>query len=289
MTRVPDDIRQALEKVLQASVSGFSPMSGGCINEAGKLVTTRGVYFLKWNDLDRFPEMLATERAGLDLLAASNSFKIPEVICTGVTASHQFMLMELIVPSTKSPLFWNRFGELLATLHKCTSSQYGLDHDNYIGSLPQRNKPNQSWVMFFIQQRLQAQLDLYVGRRDLRADVRRAFDKLFAKLPDLLVTERPTLLHGDLWSGNLMVDAAGLPCVIDPAVYYGNREVDIAMTHLFGGFDKSFLDSYHATFPLEEGFDDRLQLYNLYPLLVHVNLFGDSYLSQVVSILNRFV
>ena len=123
----------------------------------------------------------------------------------------------------------------------------------------------------------------------LTPDIVKKFGRLYDKLPDLIMEEKPSLLHGDLWSGNLIVDDNGNPCLIDPAVFYGNREVEIAFTHLFGGFNAKFHDAYHACFPLENDFTSRIDLYNLYPLLVHVNLFGGGYLNQVVSILNNYV
>ena len=179
-------------------------------------------------------------------------------------------------------------GARLAALHRCSKDFFGLDHNNYIGSLRQFNHQQTSWVNFFIEQRLNVQLKLAIDSGMMDSKWLNEFESLYAKLPAMLPEEKPSLLHGDLWGGNLITDEKGEPCLIDPAVYFGSREADLAMTKLFGGFDDEFYTSYQHTFPLQPGYDKRFDIYNLYPLLVHVNLFGGSYKSAVANILKAF-
>lgn len=289
---IPSDIRDAIANYFaereeeNVALKSFAFSGGGCINHGGKLETSIGNFFLKWNDLANFPGMLEAESRGLALLRRSNSIEVPAVVFNGVTDDHQFLLLGYIDRASRAPDYWMKLGEDLAVLHRNTAPVFGLDHDNYIGSLPQRNTQSPSWIDFFVAQRLEAQLELAGEKIDL--SLRRQFDQLITRLDSLLALEQPSLLHGDLWSGNVMINESGNPTFIDPAVYYGHREVDLSMTQLFGGFDSDFLDGYHAAFPLEKGFRERLEIYNLYPLLVHVNLFGGAYLAQVRQTLLRF-
>jgi protein-ribulosamine 3-kinase len=233
--------------------------------------------------------MFQAEAKGLHILGASETLRIPEVIHVGEEGSFQYLLLEYIDDGRKSPDFWESFGRGLAKMHKQSASRFGLDHNNYIGSLPQDNRESGSWIEFFIERRLRSQLAIALQNNGLNKSAASDFDKLFAKLNSLLPDERPSLLHGDLWGGNLMIADNGEACLIDPAVYYGHREVDLAMTQLFGGFDSVFFESYNEEFPLLPGYRERLDLYNLYPLLVHVNLFGGGYAAQVMSVLRRFL
>jgi fructosamine-3-kinase len=292
---VPEVIQQGVVSLLKQKVGDtftlkdFSFTGGGCINNGGKLTTSHGTFFLKWNDAAKFPAMFNVEAKGLNLLAESKSMYIPKVIGAGEAGSFQFLVLEFMNASYRTQHYWRDFGVQLATLHRNTSTAFGLDHDNYIGSLPQQNTLHTSWIEFFIHNRLDAQLRLAERSGLVDKSLRRKFETLYKKLPELLIEEKPALLHGDLWSGNVMVNQHGAPSLIDPAVYFGHREMDVAMSQLFGGFNPEFLQVYHEAFPLTPGVEDRLQLYNLYPLLVHVNLFGGNYLAQVNSILRRFI
>lgn len=289
MRQMPRGIRQDIERHLAVDVDSFTTVGGGCINNGGRLRTSRGDLFLKWNDADRYPGMFEAEAKGLALLADTKAIRIPSVIRTGVADHHQYLLLEFIDASHRAANFWEQFGVGLAAMHRTTREYAGLDHPNYIGSLPQDNERSESWIDFFRDRRLDPQLRLAVREGKLRSSAATLFEKLYVRLPDLIPREQVSLLHGDLWGGNVMADDAGLPCLIDPAVYFGHREVDIAMTCLFGGFDPRWLDSYHEAFPLTSGYHERLELYNLYPLLVHVNLFGGGYVSQVEDALRRFI
>jgi protein-ribulosamine 3-kinase len=291
VNEVPFPVQLGVQKLLGSSSTllKFSAVGGGCINHGGKLETSSGTFFLKWNDALKYRDMLALEVRGLNLLQSKQTIRIPSVIDSGEEDGFQFLLMRFIEQGRRSAHYWENFGSQLASLHSNSFNVYGLDHDNYIGSLHQANHTNASWTDFFIHNRLQAQLDLAASRTRVPSSVQKKFEKLFLKLPSLLPNEKPSLLHGDLWSGNILIDESGEPCLIDPATYYGHREVDLSMTQLFGGFDNQYFKAYQETWPLMPGFEERFDLYNLYPLLVHVNLFGPSYLGQVDSILNRFV
>ena len=291
LTSVPIPVQQGVLKILHQHhsssvvLSGFSFTLGGCINHGGKLVTSAGPYFLKWNDAKKYPDMFAAEAEGLTLLQNAGAIHVPAVIGTGVEESFQFLVLSYIDSKPKTKNFWRNLGQQLASLHRVTNDRAGLPHDNYIGSLPQFNLQHTSWIEFFISQRLEAQLSLMENSDSV---LTHQFESLFKKLPSLLAEEKHSLLHGDLWSGNLIANQNGDPCFIDPAVYFGNREIEISYTQLFGGFDIEFYASYHEAFHLQPGFEQRALIYNLYPLLVHVNLFGGGYLEQVKSILRKF-
>lgn len=269
-------------------IKRVSPVSGGSINLAAKVETTTGIYFLKVNDAFRYPGMFELEENGLRELRNANSFSIPEVILTGEVETHSFLVMQWIESKPQASDFWSVFGRSLATLHKTTSPKFGFKEDNYIGSLTQSNREHNQWIDFFIEERLEKQVQRAVNSGKLELDDVSLFKKLYMNLDSVLPHENPALLHGDLWNGNFLTGNDGLPCLIDPAVYYGHREMDLSMTKLFGGFDPAFYDAYNETYPVAAGFDERIDIHNLYPLLVHVNLFGGSYISQVRTILKRF-
>jgi protein-ribulosamine 3-kinase len=291
---IPASLKQAAEEKLSdkiktsISINTHHSIGGGCINSAHRIDTNNGSFFLKWNDAYAYPGMFESEAKGLELLKEATAIQVPEVIATGEKESISFIILELIEPGKRMKTFWQDFGVSLATLHKNTSDYFGLDHDNYIGSLPQKNNKHSSWTAFFIYERLEKQIEIARNAGLANSSTIQQFNNLFKQLEELIPKEEPALLHGDLWNGNCMVANDGSACLIDPAVYYGHREMDLAMTKLFGGFSEDFYESYHATFPLEPGFESRLDIHNLYPLMVHVNLFGGGYLSQVKSILSKF-
>ena len=287
---IPSAIVQAIqEKLKPTELEDFSFIPGGCINHGGILVTSRGYLFIKWNDRSAYPLMFEKETKGLNLLRTTKTIRIPEVIGYDESEIFQFILLELIESKPRATDFWKILGQNLASLHKHSSAAFGLDHSNYIGSLLQPNKPSDSWNDFFINQRLEFQINLALDSKKPVHALKKKLDKFYLKLPSLIPEEKPALLHGDLWGGNLVSDEKGYPCLIDPAVYYGHRESELAYTQLFDHFDRVFYESYHDVFPLSPGFDERADIYNLYPLLVHLNLFGGSYLRQAEAIVNRFI
>ena len=283
---IPSQIKSNLalcikEKVHpQIIIYKWTPISGGCINNAIKLQTNKGVFFAKWNPRAK-SNMFKAEYKGLKSLQETNSIYIPEIIAF----EKDFLLLEFVYPSNPDDHFWENFGRNLAKMHTPLEGKFGLDYNNYIGSLKQLNTKKESWVDFFIQNRLISQLK--VG--DFSSSVKNDFEKLFIKLPHLFPDERPSIIHGDLWGGNFLVKEHSIPVLIDPAIYFGNREMDIAMSILFGGFHADLYTSYNEVFPLENGWEERVSLCNLYPLLVHVNLFGGGYLNQVKNILSYYV
>ena len=270
-------------------VKAIQSLAGGCINQAVKISTNTGSYFVKWAQEES--SQFEVEAKALAILKSAGSIKVPEVINHGSFWNRSFLVLEYIHPGEPSKDFWGDFGAQLAELHRRNHGveKYGLDHNNFIGSLEQRNEWESQWIDFFIQKRLEPQISLayfngHIGNRFLSN-----FRQLYDVLPGMLTEEKPALLHGDLWSGNFMVGKGGVPFIIDPALYYGNREIEIAFTQLFGGFSDRFYRTYSEVWPLKDGFSERVNLYNLYPLLVHLNLFGNSYLPGIEKTLRRYV
>lgn len=277
-----------LETGQNAKVLQVRSLAGGCINKAYEIITDGGHFFLKTNQADE-ANMFKTESKGLELLASTHIISVPEVLGHGIYGQQSYLLLAYLEPGPPRYHYWEDFGQKLAALHAVTANQYGLGFDNYIGRLPQRNDQMTDWPAFFIQHRLQAQLTLAYDQSRVHRSLMLDFEKLFARLPEWLPNEPPALLHGDLWSGNVMIGQDGLVSVVDPAVYFGHREVELAFTRLFGGFEPEFYQAYGEAAHLLSDFEDRVDLYNLYPLLVHVNLFGGGYVNTVARILKRYV
>ena len=263
---------------------------GGSINDVYRLETGAGPFFLKVNTADQFPSLFVSEMKGLEMLRRAGPLRVPRVLAQGELDGTTFLLMEHIAHTQEEDRdFQSRFGRALAQLHRHTHGTFGLDHDNHIGLLRQVNTPHKDWVEFLVQCRLEPMVKM--GRESNRihpGDVIR-FERLYGRLSGLIPMEMPALLHGDLWKNNYLATPDGQAVLIDPAVYYGHREMDLAMTRLFGGFDRDFYDAYHAEEPLEPGWEERVDLCNLYPLLVHLNLFGGTYADRVGAVLRRFV
>jgi fructosamine-3-kinase len=234
--------------------------------------------------------MFAAEARGLGWLAEAGALRVPAVIAAG----DGFLALELIVAAPPARDFDERLGRGLEALHRYGAPRFGLDHDNFIGRLPQDNTPagDAGWAEFYRARRLEPQLRHAVDAGLASSRLRRGFERLFRSLADDAVAllgppEPPARLHGDLWGGNLLCDEAGAPCLCDPAVYGGHREIDLAMMRLFGGFAARTFAAYDEAWPLADGHAARVALYQLYPLMVHVNLFGGSYVGQVESLLDR--
>lgn len=286
---ISNSIQKEIEKRLGVEVKSANAVGGGSINQAAKIETADGeAFFLKWNR--SAPDgMFQKENKGLELLASSGTgLHIPEVIDVGKTEEAAFILIEFIAKGSGSEKSSAAFGELLAELHKVTAGRYGLEYDNYIGRLPQPNNQTDNWIDFFVEYRLEFQLKQAINSGKLKSGTVSYFNQLYKKLPDLLAEEPASLLHGDLWGGNYFFNEKGQAAIFDPAVYYGNREIEIAFTHLFGGFSSIFYDVYQQTFPMEPDFDERKDIYNLYPLLVHTNMFSGHYGRQVEQIVRGF-
>ena len=286
---LPSAILQQCREILGSDIKTVSFIGGGDINQARLLETPQGKFFIKFNTAANAGLMLETEAKGLELIAASQALRTPAVLGFGQTDDGAFLLLEFIEKGYRGEGFWEKFGVSLATLHRQASNQFGLDHDNFIGSLPQSNKPAPTWAEFFIQERLQPQLSLAAQNNRLQTSDFSRFEKLFEKLPSICPAEPPALVHGDLWSGNFIVGADNEPVLIDPSVAFSHREMDLAMSRLFGGFERPFYRGYEEAYPLASGFEERLPVYQLYYLLAHVNLFGGGYANSVRNILTQFI
>jgi len=290
---IPEEVIQALQRFWKDQVQDdriieVNSISGGSINSAYSVKTHDNSYFLKFNTAAIHPQMFSSEFKGLQLLSKTSSIRIPKPLYYYEGQEYSFILMELIEEKEKEDFFWENFASQLAQMHQATSHNYGLDFDNYMGSLYQSNKYHDSFTEFFINERLLPQIKIARDKRLLNINHVKKGEGLFEELPSIFPIEKPALVHGDLWSGNFMQDENGKPVFMDPAVYYGHREVDIAMTTMFGGFSVQFYKSYHQFHPLEKGWESRLPYYNLYPILIHINLFGHSYVASLEKILKHF-
>lgn len=267
----------------------FTNVSGGCINQCYRVTdSNKRSLFVKINKSSAFPGLLIKEMNGLRFLEHQQIIKIPEVLDYDEEGDLQILVMEWIYQGDPTKHSWQKLGEQLARLHQVSNQHYGFDEGNYIGSLLQDNTWQQSWVIFFIEHRLKPQINLANAKGQLTNQLQSLFEKLFVKLPEIFDDDKPALLHGDLWRGNLVFDVSTDPMLIDPSVYFGSRHIDLAMTTLFGGFDTVFYDSYHHHYPLPPNHKQQWDICNLYPLLVHVNLFGGSYLPAIQSVLKKY-
>ncbi len=257
---------------------------GGCINNGVILTTASEVsFFLKYNS-SAPADMFLREFEGLEALRNANGPTVPEPYCH----DRNFLLIEDLKPANRVSNYWKLFGYQLAFLHDQTNNQFGFQHDNYIGSTPQPNLQMDDGYVFFAEQRLiyMAQAAYTQGRFGLTEC--QAVENLASQLPELVPQQPASLIHGDLWRGNVMTDSRGFPAIIDPAAHYGWAEADLAMTSLFGSFPDEFYQAYNEVRPLEPGYRSRFPIYNLYHLLNHVLLFGHGYLGQVKAILKRY-
>jgi len=287
---IPDSVTQQIQQSLGSNIESSQSVSGGSINRAAKVTLSDGrTCFLKWNTTAD-PHMFEVEEKGLELLKSANtSLRVPDVFATGKTETDTgYLLQEFITEGRSEPTSAQEFGQALATMHQHHEDRYGLDHDNYIGKLPQSNDWHDNWIDFFVEERMQPQLKMATDAGKLGSSTVARFESMYKQLPDIFPEEPPSLLHGDLWGGNYFFDETGQATIYDPAVYYGHREIELGFTHLFGGFPRAFYDSYEEAYPLESGFSQRKDVYNLYPLLVHTNLFGGSYARQVEGIVKQF-
>jgi fructosamine-3-kinase len=283
---LPGDLRSALETSLGA-IRSITPVGGGDINAAARVETPDARYFVKWNFHPR-PRLFEAEARGLNLLAGAAALRVPRVVA--VIEQPAALVLEWIDPGANKAAAAEALGRGLARQHQSTAPAYGLDHDNYIGSTPQPNTPARSWIEFYRDRRLGAQRELAQRNGHLTPNRARQLDRVMERLDQWIAEAAvsPALLHGDLWGGNTLIDAQGSPVLIDPAVYYGDREAELAFTELFGGFGARFYAAYAETWPLERGYADRRDLYNLYHLLNHLNLFGESYGGAVDAILRHY-
>ncbi|GCD80587.1 fructosamine kinase family protein [Schleiferia thermophila] len=272
-------------KVPKSQLS-FEPVHGGCIGQSYKLITRDGgSYFLKTTSEKAPGDFFAKEAEGLRLLQDSGLRNVPTIIAV----DRDFLILSWVNQGVKTQTSLYRAGESLAILHSKKYNFYGLEHPNYIGSEPQVNGIFKTWHECYFHSKLWPMALRANSKGHLSSSVLSMLERLEQKLPALLPEEHPSLLHGDLWGGNLMVSEEGEPYFIDPAVYYGHREVDLAMTMLFGGFGQSFYEAYQSSNPLLSDFKERVSLYQLYPLLVHAAIFGLSYPAECVKCIRQYL
>lgn len=285
---------QFIEEILSAHVSNagkiqeFEFFYGGNFNLAGRIKIDLGEYFIKWNQGEH-KGLLESEAKNLKLLASTSTVSVPSVLAFGIQQEKEFLIMECVHSIEKSNNFNSDLGEKIAKLHQNTHANgFGLAYDNFIGLSHQPNEWNTNGVDFFIQNRLLFQIEKALYDRKIDKKLAEKFENFFKELPSIFPQEKSSLIHGDLWTGNVMVNESGLATLVDPTCYYGFREADIAFSTMFGGFEEEFYKTYNEHFPLEKGFHARIPYYNLYPLLVHVNLFGEGYIPTIETILKPF-
>jgi len=283
------EVEQSLSATLGSSVHLDVPstVAGGSINQAFRVESNRGPFFVKVNSADGLG-MFAAEAEGLEELQQSASLRIPNPLAWGVAEQQAFLVLEHLELGGSGSLA--TLGEGLAALHRVTSDQFGWYRDNTIGATEQHNQHEADWVIFWGEYRLRFQLDLAVARGAGSCSMDQGY-RLIECLSDFMdgYEPEPSLLHGDLWSGNYAFTRAGEPTLFDPAVYYGDREADLAMTELFGGFSREFYAAYRQAWPLDAGYSIRKKLYNLYHVLNHFNLFGGGYLSQAQGMIDSLL
>lgn len=267
---------------------GHSALSGGDINEAYRVQTDQGDFFVKLNSAAAYPEMFKKEAAGLYALRDNSTFYIPQVLAEGSHEDTAFLILEFLDSAPRRTHFWEDFAEKLVSLHRSSHQAFGWNTDNYMGKLVQANPWTKAWSDFFAEQRLLAQAKLAFDQGRLDRSLLKDLETIAQKLDHWVPQEVPALIHGDLWSGNYHVDAKGEASLIDPAVYYGHRESDLAMMQLFGGFAPEVFEHYHSLFRLEPDWRSRINLHNLYPILIHLNLFGAAYLGQLKSMIRSY-
>jgi len=273
-------------------ITGTHSASGGSINRTSVVTLSDGQkLFVKSND--NVPsDFFEAEKDGLLRMAATKKIRVPDPIACFSDGATRYLILEYLDSAPPAADHARQLGWQLAELHHCARSRtWGLDTDNYIGRTPQRNRPDASWIHFFCHARLAPQIAMAAAAGLLDDGLHRELDRLVDRLPELLIepAEEPTLIHGDLWSGNVMSGPSGEPVLIDPAVYFGHREADLAMTELFGRQPRKFYDAYSNVWPLEPGYGERRDLYNLYHLLNHLNLFGGGYAGNVRATVRRYL
>lgn len=281
---ISEHISQTLNKPFQ--IQNKKSIGGGSINSAYQVTGNDGqLYFIKLNTAS-LEFMFQVEFDSLNELLQIDTIQIPRPVCFGTADSKSYLVLEYITMNPSGDQ--QQLGYALAQMHKITASQYGWYQNNIIGSTPQSNNMQPDWLTFWREERLLPQFKM-LYEKGYKNQLQPLSDKLLNNLDSLLANHKPpaSLLHGDLWSGNYAFDDQGRPVIFDPALYYGDREADLAMTELFGGFSQDFYQAYNEAWPLDNDYNQRKTLYNLYHILNHANLFGTSYLNQAISMMQR--
>lgn len=281
---MPDFIlNHTVQKFLGERIQKISVLTGGDINKVYRIDTSDKSYVLK---LNRHPDaltMFQAEEKGLLALRSTKTFHIPQIFLVDRENDTSFILLEYLKAKKKSNEYYEHLGRKLAQMHQTTQQKFGFESPNFIGTLTQLNKNRNTAYEFFIDMRIAPQIQM-AKEKGFQLKIK----GLFKNLETLIPEEAPALIHGDLWCGNVITDSRGFPSLIDPAVSYGSRETDIAMMLLFGGFPEKTFESYHECYPLKSGWKNRIEIWQLYYLLVHLNLFGSTYYQRVKDIVQKF-
>lgn len=282
-------IEERLQEILGGKIISIQPLSGGDIALAQRVDTQQGRFFIKSASFTNAKELFEKELIGLRTLEKSKAIGTPKAMGTYPLKEGYCLVLEFIETKRADPHNMELFGRQLAHLHLSVNTNFfGFESDNFIGKLPQKNQKHDDWCVFYVEQRLIPQLEMAQSRGLLNLSQVPKVEMLLKRCSELFGDVRPALLHGDLWSGNYLISNSGVPFLIDPAIYYGHNEVDLAMAKLFGGFSNTFYGAYHEIIPPHHNQKELIDVYQLYYLLVHLNLFGTSYLGSVVRILRRY-
>jgi len=278
------DVQDWINKNQLGDITSVDPVSGGCIHQALRIQTASGEDFFLKQDPGKYTDVFLREAEGLEVLRVDGGPVIPEVYLVG----EGYLLLSDLQPAPRCKDFWQIYGRQLAVVHMQQNSRFGFESDNYIGSNPQQNTWMENGWKFFQEMRLRNQIKWANDRSLLDTKDLHKLENLLKRLPELIPEQPASLIHGDLWSGNLITNQDGKPALIDPAVYYGWAEADLAMADLFGHYPEEFFRAYTEINSLETGYRSRFSLYNIYHLLNHLNLFGRGYRSQIRTVLDHY-
>lgn len=282
-------LKEHIADLLGSPITKITPLSGGDISQAYCIYSQSDRFFCKVNQKASAHRMFIEEKAGLEAIAQTKAIKAPKVLFCGQYESVAYLIIEFVESKSPSQSEMESLGHQLAALHKASvGNSFGWKTDNFIGNLNQSNKKQSDWCTFYSFKRLIPQLKLAQNHGYLKSEEVPSEESLLKTCQNLFPETSPSLLHGDLWSGNYLIAKNGEPYLIDPASYFGHYEVDLAMTRLFGGFHRAFYDAHAEHFPKVPGQNERNDIYQLYYLLVHLNLFGGSYYASVKQLLKRY-
>lgn len=276
-------------KQLDLDIDNIVPIKGGDINDAFRLESFNKKYFLKLNTANNFPDLFKKEARALDTIRKTETFYTPNVLNVGETDNNfQYLILEWIETAEPTLVNWENLGRNLAKFHQNTNDKFGWNEDNYISIVVQPNNFTTSWSDFYTNNRIIPMIKLLQNKQLITTKEVKAATRLCQQLDNIFPVEKPTLIHGDFWNGNILATKDGEFAVVDPAIYYGHREMDLAIAKLFGGFDDTFFDAYQEISPLENNHEERLPIAQLFPLLIHAYLFEGYYVKDVQTILKKF-
>ncbi len=281
-------IKNKLSNLFDEHIVDVSSVGGGDISDAYKIITSSNSYFVKTGEKKNALKMYRTELEGLKHLTDKAHIKVPKAVKATEDGQRAFLILEWVEAGTYNTNTPQKIAKALVQLHAVKEKFFGLDYNNFVGYLDQINDKNDDWLSFYYQNRIEYQLKMAIDVGRLDFSTMRKVDKMFRLIEQEHPDVEPCLLHGDLWNGNVMIGQGGEPYFIDPAIYYGYREMDYAMMRLFGGFDQAIFDYIDDKMPLDKGYEDRLRFYQLYYVLVHVNIFGGSYSHSVKEIISYY-